>query len=1286
MSRRVRDTACVKSGTRSHHWITLMMIAAMFVFAGHVFAASGKPAKQTVPAQNIVKKVAPSDEAPAGDNAPLAPSSTLAAPANDTCAGAVPLTLNQVMYGTTVGANDDYHSPKNATCYAGNGEYPTAATGRDVVYSFTAPADGKYTFRSTARDVTSAAYGPAQNIALYLTDCGSSGGSDPKEVNCLKGGNAMYQQTGVGSLGQNSLLGEAVSCYPMTAGQTTFLVFDDGPAGRCSDNNHRCKADSYCHPGATCVPQINNGGTISLEVIPCTEEVEPNDTPATATPIACNITGASGTAPDAHCYLGDRNGNACRRSYAAVSFLDQSNEDSNMRCLGSGAMCIIDTALGTDDCAAGTGPCQQQTDTDCDPRCDIGPNAGKSCSTAAFCNPVSDQGATCAGACIIENHCIDTATGTDTGVACTPTCQGSSNPAINGRVCASAANYDACPGGGTCTVTALVPAPGATCVTGQTCGRQFNEGDIDYYSLGAPPAGSKVFAGVWANNANDYDYRMRVTTDTNTLQFDDNDAVSFFGGTVSSVIGGAVTDGTPTYIQIGRTQVRATNTYQVYSIVRPPLAAAQLEDESGPFGNNITFYWPGDVIVANPVSAGGYVKGNMNAVSDSDCYRLLVNKGDLMDWIGDGNPTRAAGGVNIVSDAFPIIYDAEPAGISNYIFGTDAKKNSAPTIQGPGLHALTPAVTSTHVQWRAAYSGMLEVCWYDLKGSYPTIGAQTYPTPYAASMSANCGPAQNTGPGTTTADVSVSMAAPAGPLETGLIFDYTITVTNDSDEIAQAVELYDTLDANLTFVGLTLDDTLGGNNTACFSLPTPGLNDAAIDCINASMAPHSVTVYTVSVQVNNCIGSDVTITNEADIIYSDSTDPNPGNNAATASFTTVAQTNNGCTDIICDVAGCFADLCTSGNTCDQTGACVGGAPTNCDDNNLCTDDSCDSAVGCIHDSSLAGDLCDDFNPCTQNTCDPALFCVFPPEPAATPCDDGFACTVTDQCDGSGTCVGASVCDDGNPCTDDFADEANACACSHVAAAAGTACNDASACTTLDACDGSGVCVGSQPLACDDGNACTTDSCDAATGCVHTAVTCDDGNACNGGETCDPASGCVAGTPPVCNDGNACNGVETCAPASGCVAGTPVVCTASDQCHDVGACNPGTGVCSNPASPNGTACNDGNACTTNEACNAGTCAGGTAVTCADDGYVCTANVCDPASGCVANDVNFDTGGFSATRVDGRDLVVLANAWNSCSPDGRYSLAADLEPVSTPPGACVDMDDFHLFMNAFGRSCP
>lgn len=103
----------------------------------------------------------------------------------------------------------------------------------------------------------------------------------------------------------------------------------------------------------------------------------------------------------------------------------------------------------------------------------------------------------------------------------------------------------------------------------------------------------------------------------------------------------------------------------------------------------------------------------------------------------------------------------------------------------------------------------------------------------------------------------------------------------------------------------------------------------------------------------------------------------------------------------------------------------------------------------------------------------------------------------------------------------------------------------------------------------------------------------------------------------------------------------VVCTALDSCHDVGVCDPGTGLCSNPVKPDNTSCDaDGTACTQNDTCQAGSCTAGAPVTCSpidachvsgtcnpatgtcsvgaeiscNDGNVCTADSCDPVSGC------------------------------------------------------------------------
>src|SRR5206468_3236436 len=146
------------------------------------------------------------------------------------------------------------------------------------------------------------------------------------------------------------------------------------------------------------------------------------------------------------------------------------------------------------------------------------------------------------------------------------------------------------------------------------------------------------------------------------------------------------------------------------------------------------------------------------------------------------------------------------------------------------------------------------------------------------------------------------------------------------------------------------------------------------------------------------------------------------------------------------------------------------------------------------------------------------------------------------------------CNDGNVCTDDACDPATGCTHTNNS----VSCNDGSACTTNDACSG-GLCVGGPPTNCNDGNVCTTDACNPATGCTHTNNTapCDDGNACTVNDTCTGGV-CSGQIPSECNDGNPCTD-DGCSPVTGCV-------------HT-----------NNTAS-----CSDGNACTTGDTCSGGIC--------------------------------------------------------------------------------------------------
>ena len=99
------------------------------------------------------------------------------------------------------------------------------------------------------------------------------------------------------------------------------------------------------------------------------------------------------------------------------------------------------------------------------------------------------------------------------------------------------------------------------------------------------------------------------------------------------------------------------------------------------------------------------------------------------------------------------------------------------------------------------------------------------------------------------------------------------------------------------------------------------------------------------------------------------------------------------------------------------------------------------------------------------------------------------------------CSQQSQCEDGNACTIDTCTNGT-CAS---ASAVGTPCDDGSACTTADSCDASKTCKGTAKV-CDDKDDCTADSCDVKTGacvapkipgCVPTTVVFAETFACGG---------------------------------------------------------------------------------------------------------------------------------------------------------------------------------------------
>jgi len=102
-------------------------------------------------------------------------------------------------------------------------------------------------------------------------------------------------------------------------------------------------------------------------------------------------------------------------------------------------------------------------------------------------------------------------------------------------------------------------------------------------------------------------------------------------------------------------------------------------------------------------------------------------------------------------------------------------------------------------------------------------------------------------------------------------------------------------------------------------------------------------------------------------------------------------------------------------------------------------------------------------------------------------------------------LGAPNCDDGNPCTTDTCDPDEGCKNPNNTAD----CDDEDKCTLGDICAGGECQSGGDSLDCADAHECTLDTCEALAGCVHTPqdASCEDGNTCTV-NTCSVDTGCV----------------------------------------------------------------------------------------------------------------------------------------------------------------------------------
>jgi len=347
------------------------------------------------------------------------------------------------------------------------------------------------------------------------------------------------------------------------------------------------------------------------------------------------------------------------------------------------------------------------------------------------------------------------------------------------------------------------------------------------------------------------------------------------------------------------------------------------------------------------------------------------------------------------------------------------------------------------------------------------------------------------------------------------------------------------------------------------------------------------------------------------------------------------------------------EFCDGTEVCDPVNDCQAGTAPNCGDGVSCTTDACNELTDqCDHapDDAVCsnGQYCDG-----AETCDPVNDCE-PGTPVS--CDDDVSCTVdtcneaTDQCNhapNDTVCVNGEFCDGIETCdpVNDCQPGTDPCvplSCSEVLdqcvmCLTDAQCDNGEFCDGVETCnEGTGMCVPGTPVTCNDGIACTTDSCDEdANACAYAPNdgACSNGLYCDGVETCNPSGGCQAGTPVVCvdtvactvdscneaqdrcnyvpdntlcSDGQFCNGVEVCSLTLGCRPGTALTCTDGISCT-LDSCNETLDQCEHV--PNDALCSDGLFCNGAEVCDpVNRCVSAPPVVCTD-GVGCTNDFCN-----------------------------------------------------------------------------
>ena len=400
--------------------------------------------------------------------------------------------------------------------------------------------------------------------------------------------------------------------------------------------------------------------------------------------------------------------------------------------------------------------------------------------------------------------------------------------------------------------------------------------DQDFYSLGAPPIGSTVFAmadGIPSGPNSRFD--LRVTTSIDTLEYDSGNNSPAFGDYSSNVAGTRLT-GSASYLRVNYNgDATAAEPYRLYAVVQPPGGGANGTSATSEAEPNNT---------SNDANAAGnmFFSGATTGI-DLDVYRFCAAQGDLIHLGMDGSPLR--NGTTINPALFLFDQDFGKLINADYtlggIFYLDDTGSTASTTAGSGtLSATTPFSPGEAETWRARYTGVY------FAGARGSVSAGNPNGDYLLSIDVNC----QTG-SQQSAPLSVTNSGVPDPVQPGGTISYTLTMTNAGPNIALDTRLTDPLPAGSTFLAITVP-----NGWTCRT-PAVGAN-GTVSCTTACFQPGTVP-FTIQVKADTCLSNGTVLTNTA----------SPSSKtlgAATAGVQTTLVTcddGNACTLDLCNPAG-----------------------------------------------------------------------------------------------------------------------------------------------------------------------------------------------------------------------------------------------------------------------------------------------------------------------------------------------------------------------------------------------